>query len=269
MNDANSGSISGVLPRAYRLLTTIALTGERGVRLKDLSDRTGIARPTVHRLLQDLAEIGFVSQLVNRRYTLGRELYWLGFAAPQTLPSLPAVQTIASRLAEKTSDTVYVSMREATGVRYLIRAEGDYPLQSRVVTPGQLKPFTASYSGLALLAGLSPEIRESALSHALLDPLVGEEELRGGVELEAQLRDAVAQVIRQGWCTGPGLVMPGLSGLAVPVPNQRGIPPLLAVSVSAPDTRLTPERAEKLVPLVTAAAREIAQVITVSEQTIV
>lgn len=268
MGDANAGSVSGVLPRAHLLLTTIALTGERGVRLKDLSDRTGIARPTVHRMLQDLAEIGFVSQLASRRYTLGRELYWLGLAAPQTLPSLPAVQTIASDLAEKTRDTVYVSMREAAGVRYLIRAEGDYPLQSRVVTPGDLKPFTASYSGLTLLAGLSAEIRESALSHALLDPLAGDEGPRGGPELEAQLRDAVAQVIQRGWCTGPGLVMPGLSGLAVPVPNHRGMPPLLAISVSAPDTRLTPERAEQLAPLLLAAAEEIAQAIAASEQAI-
>ncbi len=266
MVEAKASGVSGVLPRAHVLLTTIALSGDRGMRLKDLSDRTGIARPTVHRMLQDLAEIGFVSQLPSRRYTLGRELYWLGLAAPQTLPSLPAVQTIASDLAEKTRDTVYVSMREAAGVRYLLRAEGDYPLQSRVVTPGELKPFTASYSGLTLLAGLSAEIRESALSHALLDPLVGEEGPRVGPELEAQLRDAVSQVIQRGWCTGPGLVMPGLSGIAVPVPNHRGMPPLLAISVSAPDTRLTPERAEQLAPLLLSAAEEICQAVAASER---
>lgn len=248
-------SVSGVLPRASLILTVIAGAGHLGMRLKDLAERTGISRPTVHRMLQDLAEIGFVTQLPTRQYTLGRELFLLGLAAPYAFPELPAMRGIADELARRTGDTVYVSVREPAGVRYLLRAEGDYPLQSRVVSPGELKPFTASYSGLALLATMPPEMQESALAHPVTDAEGGDSE-----RLREQMREALEQVRERGWCTGVGLVMPGLSGIAAPVPNPRGLP-VAAVSVSAAESRLTPERAVELAPALLEAARGIGAVL--------
>lgn len=260
MSEASS-SVSGVLPRAHKILTAIAAAGQRGVRLKDLADRTGIARPTVHRMLQDLSDIGFVSQRDDRQYTLGPELFWLGLAAPYSQPWLPAVRALADDLARLTRDTVYVSMREAGGVRYLARAEGDYPLQSRVVSVGDLKPFTSSYSGLALLAGLAPETQEAALQHIVVDAAAGDFEPE---RLEKLMREALHQVHSQGWCTGPGLVMPGLSGIAAPVPHAHG-PACVAVSISAAEFRLTPERAAELAPALLEAARAMGAVIAASE----
>lgn len=244
--------VSGVLPRAHTILKTIAAAGPAGIRLKDLTERTALARPTVHRMLQDLAEIGLVSQREDKQYALGPELFWLGLAAPSALPWLPAVRSIAADLARRTQDTVYVTMREAGGVRYLVRVEGDYPLQSRVVSVGELKPFTSSYSGLALLAGLSRETQESALQHIIVDP--SEKQGPDLDTLEAMMREALRQVHTQGWCTGPGLVMPGLSGLAAPVPHPMG-PPIVAISISAAEFRLTPERAAELAPALLATAR--------------
>lgn len=243
-SESSVDSVSGVLPRAHLILTTIASAGHRGLRLKDIAEKVGIARPTVHRMLQDLAGIEYVTQLADRRYALGSALFWLGLAAPFTFPSLPTVTALADSLARKTGDTVYVSMRVPDGVRYLLRAEGDYPLQSRVVSPGDQKPFTASYSGLALLSTLPSEMQEAALRHIVTDEA---DEHTDAQTLEGKMREALAQVQTQGWCTGSGLVMPGLSGIAAPVPNSHGIP-FAAVSVSAAEMRLTPERAEALAP---------------------
>lgn len=251
-------SITGVLPRVHALLTAIAASKGTGGRLKDLAETTGIARPTVHRLLQDLAGVGYVIQLPDRRYCLGPALFWLGLAAPSALPGLPAVRAIAQSLATAVGDTVYVSMREADGVRYVLRTEGDYPIRSHVVSVGETKPFTASYSGLALLATLPAEVQESTLRHIVVD---APEAWASEASLEGAMRDAIAQVLSRGWCTGTGLVMPGLAGLAAPVPNPHGLP-IAAVSISAVDSRLPPERAEQLAPELLAAARRIGDVVS-------
>lgn len=252
--------VSGVLPRAHILLRLIAHAGPEGLRLKDIAEQAGIARPTVHRMLQDLSAIGFVDQLSNRKYTLGSELFWLGQAAPLPFEGLPSIKAIVNRLALSTRDTVYVSVREATGVRYLLRLEGDYPLQTRVVTPGDLKPFTSSYSGLALLAHLPNATQEAALSHITLDTSLVDDDPWSEAEREQHMREALEQTRSMGWCSGAGLVMPGLSGIAATVPSKLG-PPVAAISVSAAESRLTFQRALDLAPEVLATAAEIGAII--------
>jgi DNA-binding IclR family transcriptional regulator len=74
------------------------------------------------------------------------------------------------------------------------------------------------------------------------------------------MREALEQVRERGWCTGAGLVMPGLSGIAAPVPNPDGLP-VAALSVSAADSRLTPERALELAPSLLEAARRVGAVL--------
>jgi DNA-binding IclR family transcriptional regulator len=251
--DVGDGA-SGVLPRAHVILKAVASAGYHGVRLKDLADRTAISRPTVHRMLHDLGSIGFVAQLSNRRYVLGRELYWLGLAVPFAMPELPEIRAVADELARRTGDTVYVAAREAGGARYLLRAEGDYPLQSRTVSPGEVKPFTASYSGLALLAGLPPEVQEDAFARAGADSA---QHPSDSILVDAQLRTAIAHVGEAGWCTGSDLMMPGLSGMAAPVPTGSDASPVLAVSISAADARLTPDRTLELAPLLLGATERI------------
>lgn len=252
--------VSGVLPRAHILLRLIANSGVEGLRLKDIAEQAEIARPTVYRMLRDLSSIGLVHQLENRKYTLGSEMYWLGQAAPLPFAGLPAIQIIAKQFAQTTRDTVYVSVRESVGVRYLLRLEGDYPLQTRVVAPGELKPFTSSYSGLALLANLPPATQEAALNHIVLDTAFVEEDPWSPAKREQHMRDALEQTRETGWCSGEGLVMPGLSGIAAPVPSKVG-PPVAAVSVSAADSRLTAQRALELAPELLEIAEQLSAVI--------
>ncbi|RRJ88278.1 IclR family transcriptional regulator [Gulosibacter macacae] len=250
--------VSGVLPRIHVLLTRISASGRHGIRLKDLAEETGIARPTVHRMLQDLSAVGYVSQLENKHYVLGEELFWLGLAAPFTFPAMPALRVLADSLALTTGDTVYVSMRVPGGVRYLLRAEGDYPLQSKVVTPGDFKPFTSSYTGLAMLGTMPPDLQESAIEHLQLTGIVAEIDRP---TLRDELRAAVASVGTQGWLTGANLVMPGLSGIGAPVPVASGLP-IAAVSISAAEMRITPERAAKLAPELLNTARRMGHAIS-------
>lgn len=248
----------GVISRADAVLRAIAASGETGARLKELAERTGIARPSVHRILQELTGVGWVTQRDDRRYALGEGLGLLGLAAPIGLPGLPAVRAVAQALADAVGDTVYVAVREPQGVRYVLRAEGDFPIRSHVVSVGQTKAFTMSYSGLALLATLPEEVREAALSNIVVEAPPG---WASTVELADAMHDAVRQVRLRGWCTGSGLVMPGISGIAAPVPHPDATP-IAAVSISAIESRLPEARAEAIAPALLQAARRIGRIIS-------
>lgn len=246
---------SGVIPRMTLVLETINRAGVPGARLIDLAHSTGIARPTVHRLLKDLTASGYVQQTPTKTYVLGQQLYWLGLTAHPPLKHLGTIRGIIQQLALETGDTVYLAIRQQAGVRYVLRAEGDFPIRSHAVSVGDLKSFSSTYSGFSLLASLPDEEVDSALA-ALLEKRDATKPISG--ELESQLRHAIANVRSQGWCHMTGIVMPGIAGISAPVPNSNGIP-MAAVSLSTVESRLSPERAERLAPDLLTTARRVAE----------
>jgi len=187
--------------------------------LLDIAQMTGIARPTVHRILQEIAGVGFLTQADDKHYRLGSELYVLGLQAPRPQWDLPAIRQILEALAEQCGDTVYLAMRDFEGVRYLMRYEGSYPVRALVVEVGETKPVGETYAGLAL-----------------------------------QTNELVS---------GTGILLPGVAGLAAPVPSQGK--PLLAVSISATSDRLPQQRYAELAPAVLRAAADIATIVATNK----
>lgn len=250
----NESELSGVIPRVSAVLTQISHAGAVGARLVDLANGTGIARPTVHRMLKDLIQAGMVLQTTTRTYILGPQLYWLGLTAQPPLRNMPAIRNIAQSLAKETGDTVYVAIRQQTGVRYVLRAEGDFPIRTHAVSVGDLKAFTTSYSGIALMAAFEDETINAILQSIVVDA-PGQWASRQSPELA--MRRAIDEVRAHGWCHISGVVMPGIAGLTAPVPGE-GPLPLAAISVTSIESRLPRELAETLAPSVLAAASSIA-----------
>jgi DNA-binding IclR family transcriptional regulator len=122
-----------------------------------------------------------------------------------------------------------------------------------MVGVGEVKPFTSSYSGLALLASSPPDVISRALDAHLTDAPDGWWDQQ---QSETQMRAQLASVTNRGYCGGPGLVMPGVSGLAAPVHRSAG-QPVLAISISAIDARLDDTRISQLAPRLLQAARQI------------
>src|SRR5690242_14256103 len=66
---AESGGVQSV-ERAFGLLEIL---GERGgeAGISELADASGLALPTIHRLIRTLLRLGYVRQLPSRRYAFG------------------------------------------------------------------------------------------------------------------------------------------------------------------------------------------------------
>lgn len=248
-----------VVERVASILRAISAQGPAGARLKDIAIDTGIARPTVHRLLGELAAVDYVAQLPDRRYTLGSALFSLGLSAPHPIRDLGAIRALAQELAEHCGDVVYVALRKFDGVHYLLRAEGSYPIRTHLVAVNDSKPFTASYSGLALLALLGEDERRAIVNKLALDaPADWVEQHRH--QLERQIRDKIEEVRTLGYCAGPNIVMPGVAGMAAPVPSATR-EPYMSLSISAIEERLHAERVRELAPRLLKTARAISEYI--------
>ena len=248
---------ANVVARAAAVLEAVARASAEGARLVDLANATGIARPSVHRLLQDLTEVGYIEQGADRLYRLGSGLFMLGLNAPTPGWDLTAIRPIAAALAEVSEDTVYVAVRQFDGVHYLLRTEGAYPIRAQLVDVGDTKPYTSSYSGLALLSTLGAAEQDKALASRAFDAPEG---WLGDTDVEALLRGKLADVSTQGYCGGASVVMPGVAGMAAPV-ISRTQRPYMAISISAVEARLTPARMAELAPHLLEAAHEISLLI--------
>jgi IclR family transcriptional regulator, acetate operon repressor len=100
----------GVLGGAFGLLA--ALHGLESARVSDLERATGLPRTTVHRLLNQLEEVGAVERL-GRRWRLGPTLVELGAG----VPAEPRLRSVARRpmmdLANATGALVALSVEIA------------------------------------------------------------------------------------------------------------------------------------------------------------
>ena len=261
MNDASPPppGKTQVIDRVARVLMEISRQGASGARLKDIAISTEIARPTVHRMLNELLQVGFITQLADRRYALGPTLFSLGLSAPNPIHDLTAIKQIAQSLADYCGDVVYVALRKFDGVHYLLRVEGNYPIRTHVVSVNDSKPFTASYSGLALLNALSEAERREAINRLALDaPRDWVEKNRR--QLERQIREKIAEVRTLGYCAGKNIVMPGIAGMAAPIPSATRSA-YMTISISAIEERLSADRIKELAPRMLKAAREISEFI--------
>src|SRR2546428_7373822 len=98
------------IDRATAILKALA-TGPRRLGVSELADRLGLARPTVHGLLQTLQSHGFVEQdRHSDKYQLGPGLLQLGYSYLDLNELRARSIPYADRLAARTSAAVRVGV---------------------------------------------------------------------------------------------------------------------------------------------------------------
>jgi len=226
--DGSERDQANMLEKGLRILQAYR-SGDRKLRLRDLVDRTGMPKSTVHRLTQVLIE----NQLLTvdaGGYELGIGLFELSGLVPikQRLreTALPFLQD----LFLATHETVHLGIREGRDVVYVEKIYGhsDLALPSRV---GGRLPLTCTAIGKALLAFSSEEVQESVLSQPLrrVSP-------RSIVD-PARLRRELAEIRNTGLAFEREENTPGRGCVAAPVLVQGEA--LAALSISVPITHYT------------------------------
>ena len=254
---STAAEINGDTP-TLRLIALLEVVASRDqlFSLQGLAEETGLPKPTLHRMLQQLESAGLLQREGDgRHYSTGVRLRRLAENLMLNNTYHGARHAVLRHLVDEVGESCNITALAGNEVVYLDRVETAAPLRF-YLHPGSRVPAHCSASGKLLLAQMSPAQRRRLLGHAPLEAYTP----KSVTDLE-QLEQSLKDVRRDGYALDIEEFLPGLLCVAVLVPseNQRSN---LCVAVQAPTMRLTPESALKLLPALQRAAASLAQIET-------
>jgi len=233
--------------KALAVLAVVEDAGQE-VGLSDVARALGLPKTSAFRYLYTLAAAGFVGYGTGRdRYRPGPRLHRgrEGETDVQRLRELaiPAM----SGLRKRFNETINLGVPDRDRVVYVEMIESSRALrmQARI---GERHPLNSTSLGKAILAFMPEEERAPLLASPL-------KAMTGRTTTDAaQLRRQLREIARKGYAVEIGENEEGLMCVGVPI-LERGGRPVAALSLSAPEARLTrPLRLEVIAALRAAAA---------------
>ncbi|MCA3072106.1 MAG: IclR family transcriptional regulator [Rhodocyclaceae bacterium] len=240
------------LLRGLRALEVLAAS-DRALPLSAVADALGLPRPTVHRILRQLAVAGFLAQEpADRNYMLARRTARLAVDAMRHGARQAGRRAILERLVADLNETCNITMLDGAEVVYVDRVESQWPLQM-TLQPGSRVPLHCTASGKLFFALLPARTRKRLLATLPLERRTA----RTLVE-PALLEAEFARIREARFGTDNEEFLDGLVAASVPVMDAAGRP-IAAVAVHGPVGRLSFDRALSLVPRLRQAADELAE----------
>jgi len=252
---AGAGGVAGDTP-ALRLFALLELIAEKDffVSLQALVEETGVPKPTMHRMLQQLEYAGLlVRQSDGRQYGTGTRLRRLAENLLINATQHGSRHAVLRHLVDEIGESCNVTALSGNEVVYLDRVETREPLRF-YLHPGSRVPVHASASGKMILSQLSPQQRRKLLGHAPLE----QHTTNTLTDLEALERELTG-VQAQGYAIDDEELLPGLVCVAVLVPVTSGRSNL-CVAAQAPVMRLSAAGAVGVLPALRRAAEAMGEI---------
>jgi DNA-binding IclR family transcriptional regulator len=234
------------IQRASMLVRLIASRSRTGMRLADVVQHCKLERPTVHRILKCLVEEGFLMQDPDtHHYLLGPLIFELGLASSPQFNLVDICRPSLQRIADKTGDTVFLSVRSGYDSVCLDRREGAFPIKALTLEIGARRPLGVGAGGLALLLRLSDDAVEEIVRsnakrlgtfHKLTVPM---------------LHKALKRSQQLGYALNDSHIVAGATTLGLPIVNRYGHP-FAALTIAAISSRMTARRQAELVAVLRA-----------------
>ena len=162
--------INGDTPtmRLFSLLEVMA-SRDQLYSLQGLVDATGMPKPTLHRMLQQLEAAGLLQRESDgRHYSTGVRLRRLAENLLLNNSVHGARHAVLRRLVEEIGESCNLTALSGNEVIYLDRVETPAPLRF-YLHPGSRVPAHCSASGKLFLAQMSPAQRRRLMAHAPLE----------------------------------------------------------------------------------------------------
>ena len=255
MNTADVARIDGDTPtlRLFGLLEVIA-QNDQFVSLQGLVEETGLPKPTLHRMLQQLENAGMLQRDGDgRQYSTGLRLRQLAETLLLNNTMHGARHAVLRRLVDEVGESCNITALSGAEVLYLDRVETPAPLRF-YLHPGSRVPAHCSASGKLFLAQMSRSQRRRLLEHSPLEKYT-DKTIVDPSALEAE----VERVKREDYAVDNEEFLPGLVCLAGLVPRAGGRSNT-AVAVQAPVIRVPLAKLVALRPMLQRAAAALEQI---------
>jgi DNA-binding IclR family transcriptional regulator len=224
-DDEDGGPRRGATARVLQVLVTLG-AGQPPHSLADLAEATGLAKPTLLRLLRVLADEGFAAQDRDSRWRLTTLVFELGCSAVGIDHAMAEMRSALRSLAEVTGETVVYVVYDAGHTVYVETVESQHPVHTSVKL-GNRVPALATATGRAMLAWLDAAERDRVLDAGAAAASTTPEALRAALD-ETRTR---------GYAYNRDGLWPGVWGVGAPVFDRFG-EVVGAVGMSAPVDRL-------------------------------
>ena len=239
--------------RLFALLEVLAASDQRH-SLQSLVEETGLPKPTLHRMLQQLESAALLQREGDgRHYGTGTRLRRLAENLLLNDSHHGARHAVLRHLVDEVGESCNITALSGSEVVYLDRVETAAPLRF-YLHPGSRVPVHCSASGKSFLAQMSPAQRRRLLANAPLEKFTA----KTITELE-RLERELRRVRKDGCALDDEEFLPGLLCIALLVPREVG-PSNLCIAIQAPVMRMGAEKARQWLPALRRAAAALSRI---------
>lgn len=221
------------LARGLEVITAFG-AGGAVVSLSGLAETTGLARPTVRRILLTLTELGYVRATAGG-FALTPRVLELGVAYVGSQGLWDVARPHLETLVARTGESCSIAQLDGSDVVYVARVAVP-KIVTLSVQIGTRFPALPTSLGKVLLAALPADELEAVLAHPTRSGLVARWRPDGD-ERDAELREVRAR----GWAVTDQQLAPGIRSVAAPLRDGAGRV-IAAVNVNAHAAETSVER---------------------------
>ncbi len=222
--------------------------GTPAMTLSEIAGRTGLARPTVRRILITLESLGYV-RVAARGYTLTPRVLDLGMAYVNALNMWEIARPHMERLVAQTNESTSMAQLDGSDIVYVARVAVP-KIVTLAVTIGTRFPAPATSMGKVLLAALPSAALPAVLAESSRSGIAARWQ-PSATELDAALREVRAK----GWALADQDLAPGIRSIATGVRDGDGqVVAAINVTVHAAETTVDTLLEEHLPRLLRTAA---------------
>ena len=208
----------------------------------EVSRKVGLHKSTVYRLLSAFEDEGLIARNPESgKYRLGPELIVLGEQVLRHTEVHRVALPFLRELAEKSGETIDLEVLSGSNVVTIEEIAGKHVVAAAGAI-GMPWAAHATSNGKVLLANQSPERQRQILSRTLRRFTT-----RTITDAKVVARDLI-KVREQGYALSFGELEEHLVAIGMPIRGRNG-DAVAAVSISGPDTRLTPDKLPGLLRL--------------------
>ncbi|WP_339731527.1 IclR family transcriptional regulator [uncultured Gimesia sp.] len=235
------------LGKALHVLEVLA-TSDGAQTLLEIVQELGLHKPTVHRILGELVELGYVSRVEKGVYQITPKLRRLALGKMEdrlTEIADPALRA----LHQETGETVNLGVLRGTSVRYLRVIESTHPLR-RIVESNSTDPFYSTSLGRAITAELRDEAWDSLIARTRLIARTTETVID-----KKQLCKIHQRAQKDGYAVEQDQNDVGVTCIGAPVSEDGEI--IAAISLSVPTARADAKALPRFIKAVVKTAKQI------------
>lgn len=228
-----------VADRLFGVVEALAATGPIG--LIDLSKMLDLNKTTVHRVLNSLIYMGYVKQdVTTSKYSLTYKICRIANHVLNQIDLVDIAKPYLKELSALTGETIHLVEKEGINAIYIDKVESSTNTVRLVSKVGKSIPLYCSGVGKAMMA---------EMDEAAVDEIWKKSDTKSFTEYtiidEQELMNQLKVIRERGYAIDDEENELGVRCIAVALTDQKGRP-RYAISISAPEIRMSDERIEEL-----------------------